>query len=49
MSDQDRDQLPMTEDEDSDDVEAHMLAGRGQYSERGAEDSSDDVEAHKLL
>jgi hypothetical protein len=49
MSDQDRDRLPMSEDEDSDDVQAHLL-DRGQYSTRGAdEDSSDDVEAHKLL
>jgi hypothetical protein len=50
MSDQDRDELPMIEDDDSDDVEAHVLGGRGQYSTRGADDdSSDDVEAHKLL
>jgi hypothetical protein len=49
MSDQDRDQLPSNEDEDTDDVEAHVLGGRGQYSTRGAdEDSSDDVEAHKF-
>ena len=49
MSDQDRDRLLLDEDEDSGDVEAHVLGGRGQYSERGAgDDSGDDVEAHKL-
>jgi hypothetical protein len=48
MSDQDRDLLPMSEDADADDVEAHLL-DRGQYSARGAaDDSGDDVEAHKL-
>jgi hypothetical protein len=49
MSDHDRALLPLSEDDDSDDVEAHLL-DRGQYSTRGADDdSSDDVEAHKLL
>ena len=53
MSDQDRDRLLLDEDEDSGDVEAHVLGGRGQYSERdepaGRErEQHATVEAHKL-
>ncbi len=46
MSDQDRDKLGKTDDEDAtDEVEAHK---HGHREADGAADESDEVEAHKL-